>query len=185
MRASLPQNGSATAVVTLPPSPSSFAEALPATGMSHAALIATSDAFQRVADTALSAFTIMTPFLNDEGLSFAVGLFRRTKAARKQLIVRLSDSTRAAIFRASDVLAESGVGVLDYTIPADSGYETFHAKVLLADQDLAYVGSANLTIFPRNSMELGILVDGRTARVVANVVQSVERIAPRWNRPLA
>jgi phosphatidylserine/phosphatidylglycerophosphate/cardiolipin synthase-like enzyme len=70
-----------------------------------------------------------------------------------------------------------GVDVLDYTLPVQGGFETFHAKILLADDHLAYVGSANMTAFARHSMELGILTDGRAARVVASIVRAVETIA--------
>ena len=57
------------------------------------------------------------------------------------------------------------------------GRITFHAKALLADQDLAYVGSANMTVFARHSMELGILVDGRASRVIANFIRGIEKIS--------
>jgi phosphatidylserine/phosphatidylglycerophosphate/cardiolipin synthase-like enzyme len=36
---------------------------------------------------------------------------------------------------------------------------SFNAKVALADSELAYVGSANMTMFARHSMELGVLVE--------------------------
>jgi hypothetical protein len=60
-------------------------------------------------------------------------------------------------------------------LDAVGGFETFHAKVALADSELAYVGSANMTMFSRPSMELGVLIEGRAARVVANVVRAVRR----------
>ena len=69
------------------------------------------------------------------------------------------------------------VKVLDYLVDAGDGYETFHAKVVIADGDLAYVGSANLTRYARHSMELGVLVQGRAARAVSALVRSVERIS--------
>jgi hypothetical protein len=119
----------------------------------------------------------MTPFLNDEGLLFALELFRSTRARRRNLIIRRPGSARVAIDRRLLELTHLNVEVLDYTLPVGDGYETFHAKVLLADQDLAYVGSANMTAFARHSMELGILSDGRAAHVVASIVRAVERIA--------
>jgi hypothetical protein len=75
------------------------------------------------------------------------------------------------------------VDVLDYTLPVAGAYETFHAKILLTDQNLAYVGSANMTAFVRHSMELGIFTDGHAARVVACIVRGVERIATRLRAP--
>jgi phosphatidylserine/phosphatidylglycerophosphate/cardiolipin synthase-like enzyme len=179
MRAIMPDDGRATAVVTMPPAPSAIGAALPTTGVAHAALVTTQETFERLAEAATNSFTIMTPFLNDEGLVIALDLFCRTRARRKHLIVRRSGVARAAVDRRWNDLSNLGVIILNYALPAVGGYETFHAKVLLADQDLAYVGSANMTAFARHSMELGILADGRAARVVASIVRSVERIATR------
>jgi len=186
MRAIMPDDGMATAVVTMPPSPSAIRASLPATGLAYAALVPTKETFERLADAAANSFTIMTPFLNDEGLVIALDLFRRTRAHRRHLIIRRSGAARAAVDRGWNDLSHVSVDVLDYTLPVQGGYETFHAKVLLADQDLAYVGSANMTAFARHSMELGILTDGRAARVVASIVRGVERIATRMHaRPAA
>jgi hypothetical protein len=183
MRAIMPDDGRATAVVTMPPTPSAIGPALLATGLAHAALVPTKDTFERLADAAANSFTIMTPFLNDDGLAIALDLYRRTHATRKCLIVRRSGAARAAVDRAGNELRHLGVEVLNYALPVAGGYETFHAKVLLADQDLAYVGSANMTVFARHSMELGILTDGRAARVVASIVRGVERIATPLRAP--
>lgn len=183
MRAILPDDGMATAVVTMPPSPSAIGAALPAMGLAYAALVPTKETFERLADAAASSFTIMTPFLNDEGLAIALDLFRRMRAHRRHLIIRRSGAARAAVDRGWNDLLHLNVGVVDYTLSVAGGYETFHAKVLLADQDFAYVGSANMTAFARHSMELGILTDGRAARVVASIVRGVERIATPLRAP--
>lgn len=177
MRRIIPDEGTATAVVTMPPAPNVIGNALPATGLSYAGLIPTQGTFERLADSAISRFTVMTPFLNDDGLLIALGLFNRTRAGRRQLIIRRSGSARVAVDRAWHHLWQMGVDVLDYTLPVQGGFETFHAKILLADDHLAYVGSANMTAFARHSMELGILTDGRAARVVASIVRAVETIA--------
>ncbi len=183
MRAIMPDEGMATAVVTMPPSPSVIGAALPTTGLAYAALVHTKDALEKLADAAANSLTIMTPFLNDEGLVIAVDLFRRTCARRRHLIIRRSGSARAAVDRGWPYLRQLNVDVLNYTLPVGDGYETFHAKIVLADQDLAYVGSANMTAFARHSMELGILTDGRAARVVASIVRGVERIATPLRAP--
>lgn len=183
MRAIMPDEGMATAVVTMPPSPSAIGAALPTTGLAYAALVHTKDALEKLADAAANSLTIMTPFLNDEGLVIAVDLFRRTCARRRHLIIRRSGSARAAVDRGWPYLRQLNVDVLNYTLPVGDGYETFHAKIVLADQDLAYVGSANMTAFARHSMELGILTDGRAARVVASIVRGVERIATPLRAP--
>lgn len=177
MRATAPSDGRATAVVTLPSSPSGLIHALPATGFSYAGLVSSDEAFERIADAAVGAFTILTPFLNEEGFNYVLRLFQRTKAPQKTLVVRRHGGALAAVrARAEDLLA-AGIEVRNYTLPLPEGYETFHAKVLLADQNLAYVGSANMTRFERRSMELGVMMDGKAARVVASVVRAVETIA--------
>ncbi|GLI95287.1 phospholipase D-like domain-containing protein [Methylocystis echinoides] len=183
MRSIMRDEGMATPVVTMPPSPSAIGTALPATGLAYAALVHTKDTFEKLADSAASSFTIMTPFLNDEGLVIALDLFGRTPARRRHLIIRRSGSARAAVDRAWSHFRQLNVEILNYTLPVEGGYETFHAKIVLADQDLAYVGSANMTAFARHSMELGILTDGRAARVVASIVRGVERIATPLRAP--
>src|SRR6266446_1927253 len=128
MRANDPDKETSIAVVTMPPSPSAIATALPQTGLAHASLVSTRDALESVVETA-------------------------------------SDLTAA------------GILAFDYTLDAVGGFETFHAKVALADSELAYVGSANMTMFARHSMELGVVVEGRAARVIANVIRAVVRVA--------
>jgi phosphatidylserine/phosphatidylglycerophosphate/cardiolipin synthase-like enzyme len=119
----------------------------------------------------------MTPFLNQEGLGFVTELFKRTRARTKHLIVRqMGEAKRTVVENASDLTA-AGILAFDYTLDAVGGFETFHAKVALADSELAYVGSANMTMFARHSMELGVLVEGRAARVIANVIRAVVRVA--------
>ncbi|ABD07235.1 hypothetical protein RPB_2530 [Rhodopseudomonas palustris HaA2] len=167
----------AIAVVTMPPPPSAIGVALSQTGVAHSSLVPTNDAFLRVAATAIDSFILMTPFLNTEGLRYAVKLFSDTRAQQKRLIVRRAgDATRVVQEHAAE-LSTIGVEAFDYTVDLGDGFETFHAKVALADSALAYVGSANMTVFARHSMDLGILVEGRSARVIANVIRAVLRVA--------
>jgi hypothetical protein len=177
MRANNPDEETSTAVVTMPPAPSAIAAALPTSGMAYASLLSTRDALQTVAEKAVDSLTVMTPFLNRDGLSFVLSLFELTRARTRNLIVRqMGEARRTVVDHAAEVAA-SGISCFDYTIDAPGGFETFHAKVALADSGLAYVGSANMTMFSRHSMELGILVEGRAARVVANVVRAVTKVA--------
>jgi PLD-like domain len=167
----------ATAIVTMPPPPSAIAVALSQTGLAYSSLVSTNDALRTVADKAIDTFTIMTPFLNPEGLQFVQTLFARTRASNKRLVVRRAGDATRIVMEDTARLTALGVEAFDYTIEAGDGFETFHAKVALADNELAYVGSANMTVFARHSMDLGFLVEGRSARVVANVVRAVTKIA--------
>lgn len=57
------------------------------------------------------------------------------------------------------------------------GIETFHAKVVLADDDYAYVGSANMNRSSlENAMELGVLMRGEAARAVGRVVNAIRAV---------
>lgn len=59
-------------------------------------------------------------------------------------------------------------------------FETFHAKIVLADERLAYVGSANLLgSGDGTTLDAGVLVDGSAAAQVARLVDGVLRVARR------
>ena len=79
-----------------------------------------------------------------------------------------------------------GVSVLKYDIEHDRslrhlGYESFHAKILLADDDKAYVGSSNMNRYSRDhSMECGIVVRGPGAKPVSALVDAIISIAQIW-----
>jgi phosphatidylserine/phosphatidylglycerophosphate/cardiolipin synthase-like enzyme len=82
-------------------------------------------------------------------------------------------------------LRAQGVGVWDYHLPHAASarplpLETYHAKIVLADERLAYVGSANLLgSGDGTSLEAGVLVGGSAATQVARLVDGVIRIARR------
>jgi hypothetical protein len=174
MYAAMPHDGRATTVVTFPTSSGGIVRALPRTGFSYAGLMSSEEAFDRIADAATTRLTVLTPFLNDNGLDDVLELFRRTSAPEKNLVVRRYGGALATARARLGDLEPLGVEVRNYTVSLPKGFETFHAKVVIADHDLAYVGSANMTRFERRSMELGILVDGKAAKVVASVVRAVE-----------
>jgi hypothetical protein len=177
MRANDPDRETAVAVVTMPPPPSAIAAALPQTGLAHTSLVSTHDALESVAERAIDGFTVMTPFLNKDGLGFVLRLFDITRAKQRRLIVRQMGDARRTVIDNAPKIAALGIAPFDYTLDAIGGFETFHAKVALADSEFAYVGSANMTMFSRHSMELGVFVEGRAARVVANVVRAVIKVA--------
>jgi hypothetical protein len=173
----------AAAAITLPRPPSFLSGSLPRTGLAYSNLLTTEGAFKRVANAAATSFVLMTPFLNDSGLDFACELFALTKAVHRTLIIRRSGRARSLVWHRQMELRKLNVKALDYTLPTHGGgYETFHAKVALADNELAYVGSANLTIFARNSVELGTLMEGRSARIISSVMGAIQDIAlPVWD----
>jgi hypothetical protein len=166
----------ATAIVTMPPPPSAIAVALAQTGMAYASLVSTKDALETVADKVVDTLTIMTPFLNPEGLQLVQQLFARTRASYRRLIVRRAgDAHRHGLLGTNDGTRRRGLRLYGRCerrlrdLPCEG--------CPVADNQLAYVGSANMTVFARQSMDLGFLVEGRSARVVANVLRAVVRIS--------
>ena len=79
-------------------------------------------------------------------------------------------------------LSERGVRVVNYgLVRLGGGRESFHAKVVLADDRRAYVGSANLTGWSYDySMELGVVLEGQAAAEIAEVVEAVLEAATPW-----
>jgi hypothetical protein len=167
----------AYAAVTMPRPPSRIGIALPTMGLSHAQLVNTEIAMQRVASAAVTRLVVMTPFTNSDGLRFVQVLFKSTEASERVLVVRYAAETRLAIQADMAILKGLGISIKNYMIEDDDGFETFHAKVVLADEHMAYVGSANMLKYARHSVELGVVVQGVAARVIANVVRAAEAVA--------
>lgn len=72
--------------------------------------------------------------------------------------------------------------VFNYSIArVDGGRETFHAKAVLCDRSAAYLGSSNVTAASlENSMEMGVVLEGRSAAGVAEVIDAVLAASTRW-----
>jgi phosphatidylserine/phosphatidylglycerophosphate/cardiolipin synthase-like enzyme len=130
----------------------------------------------------------MTPFLDYPGARWLQDLiFNARPGVLIQLILRgLEDPSRddypEGLALIAPLIAERGGEVLNYSIPQEGGIkrETFHAKIILADRVAAYVGSANLTGASRDySMEVGVVLQGKGAREVAEVVEAVIRSSTR------
>jgi hypothetical protein len=179
MRRSMGPEVRAEAVVTMPSGASRLAEELPKLGIAHVGMAATNESFLRLARSAQRALTVASPFLNDEGLSWALALFAESPAADRQLIVRARGATRDVLFLRRSELQSMGVRVFDYAVPSPDGegIETFHAKVVLADDATAYVGSANMLIHGRQPLELGVMLEGGPVPEIAAVVRAIRQVA--------
>ena len=165
-------------VVTMP-SASRLAGELPKLGLAHVGIAGTHDAFVRLARSAQASLTVASPFLNEEGLSWALALFEVTPASDRHLIVRGRGQTRDVLRARRSEVDKLGVRLFDYSIPAleGHGFETFHAKVVLADEALAYVGSANMLVHGHPSLELGILLEGGPVPEIAAIMRAIRRLA--------
>lgn len=80
-------------------------------------------------------------------------------------------------------LSESVVKLFNYSLPraGSVGRETFHAKVVLCDNNAAYLGSSNMNgASLEYSMEMGVSLKGRAAADVATVLDAVMKAAQPW-----
>ena len=169
-------------VVTKPPSPSRFtAELVASTG--GWGLVDTKEALPGIAESARNCFCVLTPYVDDIGAPILLNLFARAPAGVRRVLISRADygdQMPAGLRRVAAELAALNVSVLSFRIErADAaGNETSHAKVVLADDHTAYVGSLNMNRWSLEySLELGVCVAGRSASLIADVVSAVERVS--------
>jgi hypothetical protein len=111
-------------------------------------------------------------------------LFEATPADCQKIVV-LRDTDRYMVelgVQHADWLRALQVSVRDYHLSHGAEralpIETFHAKLVVADDTLAYVGSANLLYSSEGlSLETGLLVEGAAATQAARLVDAVLRVA--------
>ena len=164
-----------TVVISKPAEPSQFVAALDKTLEGFWGIETTSHALIRLAQSAHTRFTVMTPFVDDAGMARILELFETTRPyIRRELIVRKPLPT-ALTARATE-LQRLGVHLFDFRLSKDdsSDNETFHAKVVRIDDDECYVGSSNMTQWSFDySLELGFHVCGQAGHRVSLVLDAV------------
>jgi phosphatidylserine/phosphatidylglycerophosphate/cardiolipin synthase-like enzyme len=172
-----------------PAHPSRLMEMLPTQGFSWTRLYDTKDSLIELASQTERRLVIISPFLDKEGIEWIGQLFETTakKSIKRIMILRGRDQTEADVLtKHSSQLADWGVDILTYAISHDPAFrspaiETFHAKILLADSDKAYVGSAKMTRWSRDfSMECGVILRGPSVKPVATLVEAMIKISNPW-----
>ncbi len=172
-----------------PAHPSRLMESLPRQGFAWARLHHTKDNLIELASEARKRFVIVSPFLDEEGAEWILSLLE-APARRKvpsTLILRGRDPKDIAILLTHRAAIEAlGARILSYAITHDPGtrspaLETFHAKILLADNDKAYIGSSNMTRWSRDfSMECGVTIRGPCVKPVATLVDAICSVSIDW-----
>jgi len=168
-------------VLTKPIKPSELERAIREAGYEQIGLTATSEMFMAMAARAQTRFTVMTPFLDQQGAEMLMALFERTRSQleRRLIIRRTSTGLPDGYVSVANQLRTAGVRVFDYRLEREGGgFETFHAKVVLEDRNCAYVGSTNMNQWSiAYSMELGVTLTGRAAGRIARVLEAVVNVA--------
>ena len=175
--------------VTMPLIPSYLERELAAMLGRPGGFLATTAAFTRLAQAASNRLVVMTPFIDTGGFRWLRRVFEASRPeCEKIVILRNTDQYAVELgVQHADWLRALNISIRDYHLShaASAGralpVETFHAKLVVADDTLAYVGSANLLHSSEGlSLETGLLVEGAAAVQVARLVDAVLRIA----RPL-
>lgn len=175
-------------VLTKPPRPSVLEQKLSALGWRTTDLEPTEHAFHGMVRAAQRRVVVMTPFFDSTGAAWLQELLSYVSpGVERTLILRsLEDSTRKDYPVGFDAIApwlkSQGVRVFNYSIPRmEGGRETFHAKAVLCDRGAAYLGSSNVTAASlEHSMEMGVVLQGRAAAAVAEVIDAVLEAATQW-----
>ncbi len=174
--------------VTMPIAPSFLEAELPMLAGRPGGYISTSEAFLRVCQAATARLVVMTPFIDQRGFEWLRTVLGSVQPKVEKIVVLRDVDRHAAEIAVHHApwLRGFEVSIRDYHLSHPRNgrrvlpVETFHAKIILADQRLAYVGSANmLGSGDGASLEAGILVDGSGASQVASLVSAVLQIARR------
>lgn len=178
----------ARVVLTKPQRPSVLESKLTDLGWRTFDLEPTDHAFKRMVQEAQSRVVVMTPFFDVTGALWLKELFGDVVTnVTKVLVLRsLGEPGRVDYPKGFDAIAPwlvtAKVEVYNYSISRDPGpgRETFHAKVVLCDSNVAYVGSSNVNAASlEHSMEMGVALRGRAARDVATIMLAVLGAATR------
>jgi phosphatidylserine/phosphatidylglycerophosphate/cardiolipin synthase-like enzyme len=132
--------------------------------------------------SARSRVVLASPFWDEETVDDLQALLSRRieQGASVDLLGRtleLSDPNGAALRSLADRLDPRACRVYTWLRRADDDRfrsETFHFKVAIADDERAYLGSANFTSSGmRSRMELGVLSTGGLAHALARIVDAI------------
>jgi PLD-like domain len=175
-----------------PARPSRLMDVLPKQGFSWTRLYHTKDSLIELASQAERRLVIISPFLDKEGLEWIGQLFGATEknSIKRTMILRGREQAETDMLRQNDLqLPPWDVNILSYAISHDPAVrnpavETFHAKIILADDDKAYIGSSNMTRWSRDfSMECGVILRGPCVKSVATLVEAMIKISEHIPKP--
>ena len=178
----------AQVVLTKPPRPSVLEQKLSALGWRTTDLEPTEHAFHGMVQAAQRRVIVMTPFFDSTGAAWLQELLSYAPPGVERILIlrSLEYNTRQdypfGFDAISPWLKAQGIRVFNYSIPRiHGGRETFHAKAVLCDRRAAYLGSSNVTAASlEHSMEMGVVLEGRAAASVAEVIDAVLAAAAPW-----
>jgi hypothetical protein len=168
-------------ILTQPREPSLLVRAL--SEMNAPSTYWTRDGFVHLARQASSSLRVVAPFIDRVGTDLLERMFSCTQAKTRLLVLRPTSRGERPWTAYVPSILRLGVNIREYwrESTTDSGrrrIETFHAKMILADDRIAYVGSSNfLTSSLDQSLECGVLLSGIEVSVVTALIDAIERIS--------
>jgi hypothetical protein len=133
---------------------------------------ATRDGFAHVAANARNRLVFLVPFIDATGADVLVRMLHSTPATERVIVVR-PDSHGTRWYSPHQYWHLPVIAPSQAMRP-----ETFHAKLAMADHELAYVGSSNLMASSLDdSLECGVLVRGESAGVFGALIDAVLAIS--------
>lgn len=168
-----------TPIVTLPETSEALRDALDGDA---GACFETRDGFAHVAACAASRIVFLVPFMDAVGADTVGRILENCRASRRIVVCRPDSRGARHYARFASRLAEAGVETREYWRPRDGRKgptaETFHAKMVMADKSLVYVGSSNLMSSSLDGgLECGVLLKGAQARPFRRIMEAVLSIS--------
>ena len=169
-------------VLTRPRDPSRLDEAIRLDTALSVHIEDTEEAFLSMVAEASNRLVVMTPFLDEVGARWVLNLFKSVKSEiQKELILRFLDDPSNTSYPVgypivSKELSQLCVKVYDFALPrhGSKSLETFHAKAIGIDNNRIYIGSSNMNWASKeNSMELGVVLRGKTAGRLFRVIDKI------------
>lgn len=170
-------------VITRPPAPSLFNAKLLRSRGGGWGLVDTKEALPAIAEAARRRFCVMSPFVDDVGAPILINLFSCAPEGVTKTLITRADATGnlpLPLAAVATELRDLQVKVLSFRLerPDANGNEVSHAKVVLADDIMAYVGSLNMNRWSLEySLEVGVRLHGEAAGDVARVVDVIEALS--------
>ena len=134
-----------------------------------------------MASNAEERIRIAAPYIDEQGIAFLADAL--AAATKRGVHVDLFDPvswqpSREAVEAVTKVIRESGDVTRLHLVRAVRDAPFSHLKVMVVDESMAYVGSANITgagLAGRN-LELGVVVRGRQVAVVAAILELYQEV---------
>lgn len=175
----LERSSSATPIITLPETSLALRRALG----TETGCYETRDGFAHVAARARHRLVFLMPFMDSAGADALCQMLEASGATERIVVVRPDSRLNRHYERFLPQMAAAGARVLEYWLARDEpgdgpAAETFHAKVVLADDEVVYVGSSNLLASSLDGgLECGVLLEGDAARPFLQIVEAVVAVS--------